>query len=161
MWLTLQNGAVLPAYELIYETYGALGENKSNAILICHALSEHHHAAGIHQMMIQNPVGGMPASDRARPWIPSVSSSSASTISGLSWQHRATHHQPRYRQGLWADFPNVVVRDWVRSQAALADHLGIETFLAVVGGSLGGMRRCSGLLIIPSASAPVWPSHCG
>ena len=46
--LTLQNGAVLPAYELIYETYGALNENKSNAILICHALSGHHHAAGIH-----------------------------------------------------------------------------------------------------------------
>ena len=46
--LTLQNGAVLPAYELVYETYGTLNDNKSNALLICHALSGHHHAAGVH-----------------------------------------------------------------------------------------------------------------
>ena len=139
--LTLQNGAVLPAYELIYETYGALDDNKSNAILICHALSGHHHAAGVHSDDDPKPgwwdacIGPGKAMDTERFFVVSLNN-----LGGCHGSTGPRTINPNTGKVYGPDFPNVVARDWVRSQAALADHLGIETFLAVVGGSLGGMQ---------------------
>ena len=73
--LVLQNGSVLDTYELVYETYGELNGEKSNALLICHALSGHHHAAGLHQEDDANQAGGTPVSARARPSTQMLSSS--------------------------------------------------------------------------------------
>jgi len=67
--LTLRSGRILESYELIYETYGTLNPDASNAILICHALSGDHHAAGFHSMTISVRVGGIPVSAQANPLI--------------------------------------------------------------------------------------------
>ena len=139
--LTLQNGAVLPAYELVYETYGTLNDNKSNALLICHALSGHHHAAGVHSDDDPKPgwwdacIGPGKAMDTNRFFVVSLNN-----LGGCHGSTGPRSINPDTGKIYGPDFPNVVVRDWVRSQAALADHLGIETFAAVVGGSLGGMQ---------------------
>ena len=139
--LTLQNGAVLPKYELVYETYGTLNDDRTNALLICHALSGHHHAAGIHTYEDPKPgwwdacIGPGKAIDTNRFFIISLNN-----LGGCHGSTGPRSINPDTGKIYGPDFPNVVVRDWVRSQAALADHLEIKSFAAVVGGSLGGMQ---------------------
>ena len=137
---TLQNGAVLQGFDLVYETYGELNQDASNAVLICHALSGHHHAAGYY-VDEQKPgwwehcIGPGKAMDTNKLFIIS--------LNNLGGCHGSTGPEtinPSTGQTYGPEFPQVVVKDWVASQALLAEHLNIERFLAVVGGSLGGMQ---------------------
>ena len=139
--IDLQCGVRLPHFEIVYETYGKLNADKSNAILICHALSGHHHAAGFHSMDEDKPgwwdvcIGPGKAIDTDRFFVVS--------LNNLGGCHGSTG--PRSIDAATGDpygptFPNVTVKDWIHTQAMLADTLGIRTFAAIVGGSLGGMQ---------------------
>ncbi len=139
--LSLACGRTLTAYDLVYETYGELNGNKSNAVLICHALSGHHHAAGIHSESDKRPgwwdecIGPGKPIDTNRFFVVS--------LNNLGGCHGSTGPASINRDTgkPWGpDFPVLRARDWVHSQARLADQLGIECWAAVIGGSLGGMQ---------------------
>lgn len=136
----LQNGTVLPSFDLVYETYGELNQAKSNAVLICHALSGHHHAAGYHQGdrkpgWWEHCIGPGKAMDTNKLFVVSVNN-----LGGCHGSTGPRSTNPDTGQPYGPEFPQVVVKDWVASQALLANHLNIDHFLAVVGGSLGGMQ---------------------
>ena len=139
--LALDSGALLDRYELCYETYGELNAARDNAVLICHALSGDHHAAGYHDSNDQksgwwdNCIGpGKPLdTDRFFVVCPNNLGGCGGSTGPLSI--RADTGKP-----YGPDFPIVTVRDWVESQSRLADNLGIEQWAAVMGGSLGGMQ---------------------
>lgn len=138
---TLQNGDELQGFELVYETYGELNATATNAVLVCHALSGHHHAAGYHADTDSKPgwwdncIGPGKAMDTNKLFIVSVNN-----IGGCHGSTGPESVDPATREAFGAEFPQVVVKDWVASQALLADHLNIKHFLAVIGGSLGGMQ---------------------
>ncbi len=137
----LQCGDTLPGYELIYETYGVLNSAHSNAILICHALSGHHHAAGVHSNEDRKAgwwdscIGPGKPIDTDRFFVVSLNN-----LGGCHGSTGPLSKNPQTEQEYGPEFPPVVVQDWVHSQAHLADHLGIDQFAAVIGGSLGGMQ---------------------
>ena len=137
----LANGGSLPEFDLVYETYGTLNDACSNAVLICHALSGNHHAAGFHEGQEQRPgwwdncIGPGKPIDSDRFFIVSLNN-----LGGCHGSTGPTSTDPGTGNPYGPDFPTVTVEDWVRSQVLLADHLGIEKFAAVVGGSLGGMQ---------------------
>jgi len=139
--LLLECGATLPGYTLAYETYGKLNASRSNAILICHALSSHHHAAGYHSMDDRKPgwwdtcVGPGKPLDTDRFFIVC-----SNNLGGCHGSTGPASTNPVTGKPWGKSFPDIVVRDWVRSQAQLADALNIERWAAVVGGSLGGMQ---------------------
>jgi homoserine O-acetyltransferase len=139
--LLLACGKTLNEYDLVYETYGELNAHKTNAILICHALSGHHHAAGYHSAEDTKPgwwdtcIGPGKAIDTNIYYVVSLNN-----LGGCHGSTGPTSINPETGK-LWGpDFPQVRVSDWVNSQAALADYLGIDTWAAVIGGSLGGMQ---------------------
>ena len=139
--IRLKGGAAIDAYELVYETYGRLNADRSNAVLVCHALNAAHHVAG-HYADDPDNVGwwdnmigpGKPV-DTDRFFVVGVNN--------LGGCHGSTGPQsvnPKTGKPWGADFPVVTVEDWVEAQARLADHLGIRRFAAVIGGSLGAMQ---------------------
>jgi homoserine O-acetyltransferase len=148
--LALQGGAILPQYELVYETYGTLNANRSNALLICHALSGSHHVAGRYSAEDKHPgwwdnmVGPGKPIDTNRFFVVGVNNlGGCHGSTGPSSFNPATGHQ-------WGShFPVVVVNDWVHAQARLADRLGIERWAAVIGGSLGGMQALRWAVTFP------------
>ena len=148
--LTLSSGAVLKSYELVIETYGELNKACSNAVLICHALSGHHHAAGYHSMDDRKPgwwdtsIGPGKAIDTNKFFVVALNN-----LGGCHGSSGPTSITPSTGQPYGPDFPMVTVEDWVNSQAALADSLGIEQWAAVVGGSLGGMQTLQWSLAYP------------
>ena len=153
--LSLQSGAVLPAYELVYETYGTLNADKSNAVLICHALNASHHVAGFHadaqgqplarsEGWWHNMIGPGKAVDTNRWFVIGVNN-----IGSCFGSTGPTHMNPATGQPWGADFPVVTVEDWVNAQARLLDALGIDQLAAVMGGSLGGMQTLSWTLQYP------------
>lgn len=139
--LTLRSGRVLPSYDLVYETYGELNADKSNAVLICHALSGDHHAAGYHSMDDNKPgwwdsaIGPGKAIDTNHFFVVALNN-----LGGCSGSSGPISINPASGKPWGPEFPIVAVRDWVTSQARLADVLGIQQWAAVVGGSLGGMQ---------------------
>jgi len=139
--LTLECGVTLPSYELCYETYGELNAARDNAVLICHALSGDHHAAGYHSLEDRKPgwwdncIGPGKPVDTRRFFVVS-----ANNLGGCGGSTGPLSLRPSSDQRYGPDFPIVTVRDWVASQARLADHLGITQWAAVMGGSLGGMQ---------------------
>jgi len=148
--LRLKSGAVMDAYELVYETYGRLNADRSNAVLVCHALNAAHHVAG-HYADDPNNVGwwdnmigsGKPV-DTDRFFVIGVNN--------LGGCHGSTGPQstnPKSGKPWGADFPVVTVEDWVATQARLADHLGIQRFAAVMGGSLGAMQALQWTISFP------------
>ena len=153
--LTLQCGAVLPSYELSYETYGRLNADASNAVLICHALNASHHVAGVYadetgaiqpksEGWWDNMVGPGKPVDTNRFFVIGVNNiGSCFGSTGPASINPATG-------AVWgADFPVVTVEDWVTTQAKLLDALGITQLAAVMGGSLGGMQAASWTLQYP------------
>src|SRR5215472_16091723 len=139
--LALSSGATLPAFELMYETYGKLNADKSNAILVCHALNASHHVAGVYagkpdsEGWWDNMIGPGKPVDTDRFFVVGVSNLGSCFGSTGPMSINPTTGKP------WgSDFPIVTVEDWVDGQARLADDLGIERFAAVMGGSLGGMQ---------------------
>jgi homoserine O-acetyltransferase len=139
--LTLRSGRVLKEYDLVYETYGELNADRSNAILICHALSGDHHAAGYHSMDEKKPgwwdtcIGPGKVIDTNVFYVVSLNN-----LGGCSGSTGPTSINPETGKVYGPEFPICAVRDWVNSQARLADVLGIDVWAAVVGGSLGGMQ---------------------
>ncbi len=139
--LTLASGRTLPRYELMVETYGRLNASKSNAVLICHALSGNHHAAGYHRETDRKPgwwdayIGPGKVIDTNRFFVVCLNN-----LGGCSGSTGPTSINPETGQPWGASFPVLRVRDWVHSQAQLADRLGIQQWAAVIGGSLGGMQ---------------------
>ena len=139
--LLLACGRTLDEYELVYETYGQLNAAKSNAVLICHALSGHHHAAGYHHMDDKRPgwwdayIGPGKPIDTNKFFVVSLNN-----LGGCHGSTGPRSINPATGKAWGADFPMVRVRDWVASQARLADVLGIDVWAAIIGGSLGGMQ---------------------
>lgn len=154
--LALACGRQLNEYEIIYETYGELNAQRSNAILICHALSGHHHAAGYHSVEDRKPgwwdacIGPGKAIDTNKFFVVSLNN-----LGGCNGSTGPGSRNPETGKIYGADFPMVTVEDWVHSQARLADTLGIEQWAAVVGGSLGGMQALQW-----SISYPERIRHC-
>jgi len=137
----LKCGTVMDRYELVYETYGQLNADRSNAVLVCHALNAAHHVAGRYADdpdnvgWWDNMIGPGKPVDTDRFFVVGVNN--------LGGCHGSTGPQSinsRTGKPWGADFPLVTVEDWVTTQARLADHLGIKRFAAVMGGSLGAMQ---------------------
>lgn len=139
--LLLTCGRSLDGFELMVETYGALNSAASNAVLICHALSGHHHAAGFHAAEDTKPgwwdayIGPGKAIDTTKFFVVSLNN-----IGGCHGSTGPASINAATGEPWGADFPPLRVRDWVQVQARLADRLGIQQWAAVVGGSLGGMQ---------------------
>jgi len=139
--LHLESEGVLNSYSLVYETYGTLNDNKSNAILICHALSSDHHAAGkykaddTHYGWWENLIGPGKPIDTNRFYIVCCNN-----LGGSSGSTGPASTNPETGKPYGPDFPIVTVKDWVNAQARLSDYLGIEQWSSVIGGSLGGMQ---------------------
>jgi homoserine O-acetyltransferase len=148
--LTFKSGAVLSRYELVYETYGTLNSDKSNAILICHALSGHHHVAGRYDGdpkstgWWDNMIGPGKPINTNRFFVIGVNN-----LGGCHGSTGPSSIDPQTGKQYGSNFPVVTVEDWVESQARLADMLGIRQFAAVIGGSLGGMQALQWSLTYP------------
>lgn len=139
--LALRSGKTLSGFDLMIETYGELNQDRSNAILICHALSGDHHAAGFHSESDAKPgwwdhcIGPGKAIDTNIFFVVALNN-----LGGCAGSSGPTSLNPETGKIYGPDFPVVTVRDWVKSQVMLSDRLGIEQWAAVVGGSLGGMQ---------------------
>ena len=148
--LTLKSGQVLPQFNLIYETYGELNADKSNAVLICHALSGHHHVAGKHHEDDKNPgwwdnlIGPGKPLDTNKFFVIGLNN-----LGGCHGSSGPLSTNPDTDRPWGATFPIVTVEDWVNSQARLADFLGIKQLAAVLGGSLGGMQALQWAIAYP------------
>ena len=148
--LVFRSGAVLPSYELVYETYGTLNEDRSNAILIGHALSGNHHVAGYYTDEPKsvgwwdNMIGPGKPIDTDKFFVIGLNN-----LGGCHGSTGPSSINPQTGKPYGSGFPVVTVEDWVESQARLADLLGIKQFAAVVGGSLGGMQAMQWSLSYP------------
>jgi homoserine O-acetyltransferase len=153
--LRLRSGAELPGFELAYETYGTLNAAQSNAILVCHALSGHHHVAGHYADDTKNLgwwdniVGPGRPLDTDRFFVVGVNN-----LGGCHGSTGPASINPATGKPWGRAFPIVTVEDWIEAQARLADHLGIAQWAATIGGSLGGMQatqRVRHALVIAAA----------
>lgn len=148
--LQLTSGQVLPQYELAVETYGELNADRSNAVLICHALNASHHVAGMAQDNPRdvgwwdNMVGPGKAVDTDRFFVIGINN-----IGSCFGSTGPASINPATGKPWGAAFPVLTVEDWVRAQARVADYFGIECFAAVMGGSLGGMQALSWSITLP------------
>ncbi|MDR6176902.1 homoserine O-acetyltransferase [Pseudomonas sp. SORGH_AS 211] len=148
--LALACGRTLPAYDLMVETYGELNASRSNAVLICHALSGHHHAAGYHSMDDRKPgwwdscIGPGKPIDTRKFFVVALNN-----LGGCNGSTGPSSPNPDTGRAYGADFPVLTVEDWVNSQARLADRLGIAQWAAVIGGSLGGMQALQWTISYP------------
>lgn len=139
--LLLRSGKSIGCYDLMIETYGTLNAAKSNAILICHALSGDHHAAGYHSADDAKPgwwdncIGPGKPIDTNKFYVVCLNN-----LGGCAGSTGPTSINPETGTYYGPDFPVVTVRDWVKSQVRLMDRLGIAQWAAVIGGSLGGMQ---------------------
>jgi len=142
--LALRCGRTIADYDLVYETYGTLNAERSNAILVCHALNAAHHVAGFYADDPQNIgwwdniIGPGKPVDTNRFFVIGVNN-----LGGCFGSTGPMSIDPQTGRPYGARFPLVTVEDWVAAQARLADHLGIERFAAVMGGSLGAMQALS------------------
>jgi homoserine O-acetyltransferase len=148
--LPLQSGAQIRDYALSFETYGRLNADKSNAVLICHALNASHHVAGVYagqdksEGWWDNMIGPGKPLDTDRFFVIGVNN-----LGSCFGSTGPMHVSPDTGRIYGADFPVVTVEDWVNAQARLLDALGITTLAAVMGGSLGGMQALSWTLQYP------------
>jgi len=152
--LELAGGGSFLGYELVYESYGRLNAERSNAILICHALNASHHVAGLNEEgelgWWDNMVGPGKPIDTERFFVIGVNNLGSCFGSTGPMSINPSTGKP------WGpDFPVLTVEDWVHAQARLADRLGIVRFAAVMGGSLGGMQALAWSLLYPQRLA-----HC-
>ena len=152
--LPLQSGAALSEYTLVYETYGTLNADCSNAVLVCHALNASHHVAGSYEGKPKsegwwnNMVGPGKPLDTDRFFVIGVNN-----LGSCFGSTGPMHNNPATGKPYGASFPVVTVEDWVHAQARLADRLGIQKFAAVMGGSLGGMQALAWSMLYPSRIA--------
>jgi homoserine O-acetyltransferase len=153
--LILQSGKSIHDYDLTFETYGTLNADKSNAVLVCHALNASHHVAGVYantDAKIQeksagwwdNMIGPGKPVDTNHFFVIGVNN-----LGSCFGSTGPMHVNPDTQKIYGADFPVVTVEDWVNAQALLMDKLGIKTLAALMGGSLGGMQALSWTLQYP------------
>jgi len=148
--LALRSGASIRGYTLAYETYGRLNADKSNAVLVCHALNASHHVAGTYEGQDKSPgwwdtmIGPGKPVDTDRFFVIGVNN-----LGSCFGSTGPMHVNPDTGKVYGADFPVVTVEDWVDAQARLLDRLGISTLAGVMGGSLGGMQALSWTLQYP------------
>ncbi|MGB0636467.1 MAG: homoserine O-succinyltransferase MetX [Gammaproteobacteria bacterium] len=149
--LSLDSGETLESYEICYETYGTLNSARTNAVLICHALSGDHHAAGYNQIDDRKPgwwdncIGPNKPLDTNKFFVVCPNN-----LGGCGGSTGPLSKNPSSGKCYGPDFPIVTVRDWVESQAKLADELRIESWAAVMGGSLGGMQAIQWSVAYPN-----------
>jgi len=149
--LALQSGASIRDYQLAFETYGTLNAERSNAVLVCHALNASHHVAGVYEGQEKsegwwdNMIGPGKPLDTNRFFVIGVNN-----LGSCFGSTGPMHTHPDTGQIYGADFPVVTVEDWVNAQALLLDRLGIQQLAAVLGGSLGGMQALSWTLQYPA-----------
>ena len=148
--IALKGGGRLPSFELVFETYGTLNAARSNAVLVCHALSGSHHVAGVYAGTPNslgwwdNLVGPGKPLDTRKFFVVGVNN-----LGGCYGSTGPLSPNPETGRRYGADFPLVTVEDWVLAQSRLADHLGVDTWAAVIGGSLGGMQAIEWSLQFP------------
>ena len=148
--LPLQSGASIRDYHLAFETYGQLNADRSNAVLVCHALNASHHVAGVYEGQDKsegwwdNMIGPGKPVDTNRFFVIGVNN-----LGSCFGSTGPMHTHPVTGSVYGADFPVVTVEDWVAAQARLLDRLGITQLAAVMGGSLGGMQALSWTLQYP------------
>ena len=148
--LPLQSGASIRDYHLAYETYGTLNADRSNAVLVCHALNASHHVAGVYASQPKsegwwdNMIGPGKPVDTDRFFVIGVNN-----LGSCFGSTGPMHTHPDTGEVYGADFPVVTVEDWVNAQARLLDRLGVRQLAAVLGGSLGGMQALSWTLQYP------------
>jgi homoserine O-acetyltransferase len=154
--LPLQSGAILSGYDLVIETYGKLNADKSNAVLVCHALNASHHVAGPNPDDASdigwwdNMIGPGKPVDTDHFFVIGVNN-----LGSCFGSTGPMSINPATSKPYGADFPVITVEDWVNTQARLADKLGIRRFAAVMGGSLGGMQAMAWSIQFPKRLA-----HC-
>jgi homoserine O-acetyltransferase len=138
--LKLDAGVELAPFQIAYQTYGALNAARSNAVLICHALTGDQHVANIH------PVTGKPGwwETMVGPGLPIDTERyfviCPNVIGGCMGTSGPSSTNPQTGEPWGLDFPVITIRDMVRAQAMLLDHLGIEQLFSIAGGSMGGMQ---------------------
>jgi homoserine O-acetyltransferase len=138
--LRLDSGGQLDHVQIAYRTYGVLNADRSNAVLVCHALTGDQHVAGIH------PANGKPGwwTQVVGPGLPLDPERHfiicSNVIGGCMGSTGPSSINPNTGKPWGLSFPVITIADMVRAQALLIDHLGIETLFAVVGGSMGGMQ---------------------
>jgi homoserine O-acetyltransferase len=148
--LSLQSGASIRDYDLSYETYGTLNADKSNAVLVCHALNASHHVAGTYAGKAKsegwwdNMIGPGKPLDTNHFFVIGVNN-----LGSCFGSTGPMHTNPDTGRVYGAEFPVVTVEDWVNAQARLLDVMGIQKLAAVMGGSLGGMQALSWTLQYP------------
>jgi homoserine O-acetyltransferase len=148
--LPLQSGASLSDYRLMVETYGTLNADKSNAVLVCHALNASHHVAGVYADQPKNVgwwdnmVGPGKPLDTNQFFVIGINN-----LGSCFGSTGPMDINPETDKPYGASFPVVTVEDWVRAQARVADELGITQFAAVMGGSLGGMQALAWSILFP------------
>ena len=152
--LACRSGAVLPAYDLMYETYGTLNAARSNAVLVCHALNASHHVAGYYAEdpkdvgWWDNMIGPGKPLDTDKFFVIGVNN-----LGGCFGSTGPASIDSRTGKPFGSSFPVVTVEDWVEAQARLADALGIDRFAAVMGGSLGAMQALQWAISYPTRIA--------
>lgn len=148
--LVLDSGRTLGPVELVYETYGTPNEARTNAILICHALSGDAHAAGIHDPHDKRVgwwdvmIGPGKAFDTERYWV-----ICANVLGGCKGSSGPRTTNPATGRPYGSDFPLITIGDMVAAQKRLVEHLGIERLFCVVGGSMGGFQALEWSLRYP------------
>ncbi|RQO60624.1 homoserine O-acetyltransferase [Paucibacter sp. KBW04] len=148
--LPLRSGAQLASYQLVYETYGQLNAERSNAVLVCHALNASHHLAGTYagqensEGWWNNLIGPGKPLDTNKFFVIGINN-----LGSCFGSTGPMHVNPATGQIYGADFPVVTVQDWVDAQARVLDELGITQLAAVLGGSLGGMQALDWSLRYP------------
>jgi homoserine O-acetyltransferase len=148
--LNLKSGETLPQFHLVYETYGTLNADKSNAVIICHALSGNHHVAGRYAETDKNAgwwdnlIGPNKPLDTNKFFVIGLNN-----LGGCHGSSGPSSINPETNQPFGASFQIVTVEDWVNSQVRLLEYLGISTLAAVVGGSLGGMQALQWTMAYP------------
>jgi homoserine O-acetyltransferase len=158
--LKLDSGIALSPFQIAYKTYGQLNAQRSNAILICHALTGDQHAASVHPVTGKNGwwetmVGPGKPIDTERYFV-----ICSNVVGGCMGSSGPSSIDPKTGQPYGLEFPVITIRDMVRAQAMLMDHLGIDTLFAVAGGSMGGMQVLQWAESFPERVFSVLPIAC-
>src|SRR5579885_1619410 len=158
--LKLDAGVSLNPFQIAYKTYGALNVDRSNAVLVCHALTGDQHVASTHpitgkQGWWETMVGPGKPIDTERYFVicPNV-------VGGCMGTTGPSSTNPATGKPWGLDFPVITIRDMVRAQAMLLDHLGIETLFTVAGGSMGGMQVLQWAASYPERVFSALPIAC-
>jgi len=158
--LRLDSGVDLSPFQIAYQTYGTLNSDRTNAVLVCHALTGDQHVANVHPVTKKSGwwetlIGPGKPVDTDRYYV-----ICANVVGGCLGTTGPASINPATGQPWGLDFPVITVRDMVRAQAMLIDYLGIDTLFAVVGGSMGGMQVLQWAASFPERVFSALPIAC-